>query len=96
MDKHVIKTKITPILANRDVVKAGLFGSYADGLAKSSSDVDLLVEFNCRKSLYDLVGLKLELEAVLKKPVDLLTYKSLSPLLKDTILKQQQVIYERL
>lgn len=95
MNIQSIKAKITPILENQDVVKAAVFGSYATEEAKQDSDVDLLVEFRTRKSLFDLVGLKLELEEVLKKKVDLLTYKSIHPLLKDIILNEQKVIYEK-
>lgn len=95
MNIQTIKTKITPILQDQGAVKAGIFGSYATGEAKKDSDVDLLVEFNNRKSLFDLVGVKFELEKVLKKKVDLLTYKSIHPLLKDIILNEQKVIYEK-
>lgn len=90
-----IKAKITPILESEDVVKAAIFGSHATGEAKEDSDLDLLVEFGGRKSLFDLVGLKLELEKALKKRVDLLTYRSIHPLLKDIILNEQKIIYEK-
>ena len=49
----------------------------------SESDIDLLVEFKGKKSLLDLAGLKLELEEKLKCYVDVLTYNSLHPLLKN-------------
>ena len=42
-------------------------------------DIDILVEFESRKSLLDLAGLKIELEEKLKRDVDVLTYKSLHP-----------------
>lgn len=95
MNIQTIKTKTTPILKNEGVVKAAVFGSHATGEAKQDSDVDLLVEFGSRKSLFDLVGLKLKLEEVLKKKVDLLTYRSINHLLRDIILNEQIVIYEK-
>lgn len=95
MNIQNIKAKIVPILENQGVTRAAVFGSHATGEAKRNSDVDLLVEFRTRKSLFDLVGLKLELEEVLKKKVDLLTYKSIHPLLKDVILNEQRIIYEK-
>ena len=95
MTLQSIKKRIVPVLESEGVVKAAVFGSHATGEARKHSDVDLLVEFGWRKSLFDLVGLKLELEEVLKKKVDLLTYKSIHPLLKDIILKEQKVIYEK-
>lgn len=90
-----INTKIIPVLKSQGVLKAALFGSHATGEAKSDSDVDLLVELADDKSLLDLVGLKLELEDVLRKKVDVLTYDAIHPLLKDIILGEQKVIYEK-
>ena len=72
--------------------RASLFGSVITGEATEDSDIDLLVEFEGRKSLLDLAGLKIELEEVLGKKVDVLTYKSLHPLLKEKILKEQEAI----
>jgi len=63
------------------VVRAGLFGSVVRGEAKMKSDIDILVEFEKGKSLLDLLGLKIELEEMLKGQVDVITYSSLHPLL---------------
>lgn len=95
MNIQTIRTKVTPVLENEGVTKAAVFGSHATGEARQNSDVDLLVEFGSRKSLFDLVGLKLELEKVLKKKVDLLTYRSIHHLLRNIILNEQIVIYEK-
>ena len=95
MNIQTIRVKATPVLENEGVIKAAVFGSHATGEAKQDSDVDLLVEFGSRKSLFDLVGLKLELEKVLKKKVYLLTYRSIHHLLRDIILNEQIVIYEK-
>lgn len=89
-----IGTKIIPTLKSQGVVKAAIFGSYARGDTQKSSDIDLLIEYGERKSLLDLVGLKLDLEDILGRKVDLLTYGCLHPLLKDIILKEQKIIYE--
>lgn len=90
-----ISTKIIPVLESEGVVKAAIFGSYATGEAKKKSDVDVLVRFAGRKSLLDLVRLQFVLEDKLGRKVDLLTYNSVHPLLKDIILKEQKVIYEK-
>jgi hypothetical protein len=84
-----ISSMIVPVLKRHSVCKAGLFGSYARGEQKKLSDVDILVSFRGRKSLLDLAGVELELEKVLQKRVDLLTYKSLNPLLKYNVLKEE-------
>ena len=90
-----ITKKIIPTLKSQGIVKAGIFGSYATGEAKENSDVDLLVELKDDKSLLDLVGLKLELEDVLGRKVDVLTYDAIYPPLRDIILNEQKLIYEK-
>ena len=87
-----IREKILNALKQNDVKRASLFGSVVRGELTDESDIDILVEFKGRKSLLDLVGLKLELEEMLKRKVDVLTYNSLHPLLKDRILREQEVI----
>jgi len=92
MELEEIKRKIIPLLRRFDVKKAAFFGSFVRGEEKEDSDIDLLVEFKGEKSLLDLVGLKIELEELLGRKVDVLTYGSLHPLLKDRILQEQKVI----
>lgn len=87
-----IKRKILPILRRYDVARAAIFGSLVRGENKERSDLDLLVEFEGEKSLLDLAGLKVELEELLKMKVDVLTYDSLHPLLKNRILSEQEAI----
>ena len=78
-----------PVLKNHDVVRAGLFGSTVRGEARKGSDIDILVEFRGTKSLLDLARLEIELERKLKRKVDVLTYNSVHPLLRETILKEE-------
>jgi len=92
MELEGLKNKIIPILERYEVKKAAVFGSFVRGDQKEDSDIDLLVEFKGEKSLLDLAGLKIELEDALHRKVDVLTYNSLHPLLKDRILKEQKVI----
>jgi predicted nucleotidyltransferase len=90
-----IAKKIYPILKRYQIIKASVFGSLARGQDSGNSDIDLLVEFTGNKSLMDLAGLKIDLEERLKKTVDVLTYKSLHPLLKYKILSEHKLIYEK-
>jgi len=92
MKLEEIKVKIIPVLRRYDVRKAAIFGSYVKGEEREDSDIDILVEFKGEKSLLDLAGLKIELEEILGRKVDVLTYNSLHPLLKDKILQEQKVI----
>jgi len=86
--------RVLDILHRNGVSRAALFGSFARNEVTDDSDFDLVVDFHGRKSLFDLVGLKQELENVLHRDVDLLTYDSLHPLLKNQILSEQVVLYE--
>lgn len=45
-------------------------------------------------TLLDMVGLKQSLENKTRRSVDVVTYKSLHPLLKKRILKEQVMLYE--
>jgi predicted nucleotidyltransferase len=87
-----IKKTLIEVLKKHGVKKAALFGSIVRGEATEESDIDLLIEFGGRKSLLDLAGLKLELQELLRRRIDVLTYKSLHPLLKERILGEQEVI----
>jgi len=84
-----LRQKLLPILQQHAVARAAVFGSVATGSATEASDLDLLVEFKGEKSLLDLVALKLDLEAEINRKVDVLTYRSLSPLIKEKVLKQE-------
>jgi len=86
------RSAIIEVLRRYGVKRASLFGSVVTGEDTEDSDIDLLVEFQGRKSLLDLAGLKIELEELLGKKVDVLTYKSLHPLLKEKILEEQEAI----
>ncbi|MFH1841046.1 MAG: nucleotidyltransferase family protein [Candidatus Shapirobacteria bacterium] len=90
-----ISSKVVPTLKRQGVTKAAIFGSVARGEAKKNSDVDMLIKFSGKKSLLDLVRLQYVLEDKLGKKVDLLTYDSIHPRLKDIILNEQQVIYDQ-
>jgi len=84
-----IRKHIRPILKSNGVVKAGIFGSYSRGDFKKNSDIDILVQLAKGKSLFDLVRLEKQLQKELGKKVDLITYNSLHPLLKERILKEE-------
>ena len=84
-----VTSKVLPVLKEAGVTKSSLFGSYVRGDYRTDSDVDILVELPKGNSLLDLVRLEKKLEKALGKKVDLLTYNSVHPLLKDHIKKDQ-------
>jgi predicted nucleotidyltransferase len=87
-----IKEKITPILQRYGIKKAAIFGSLAKGEAKTSSDVDILVEIKSDMSLLDFIGIKIELEEALKMKVDLVEYQTIKPFIREKILSEQVAI----
>ena len=50
-----------------------VFGSVARGENRESSDVDFLVEFDKGRTLFDLIGLRLDLRDLLGAEVDIVT-----------------------
>lgn len=71
------------------IKKAVLFGLYARGDNTQNSDVDILAELPDDATLFELGGLKINLEEPLKMNVVVLTYKSISPRIKDSIRSNQ-------
>ena len=92
MSVDEIKNKIMPILEKYGVKRASIFGSAVREEMKESSDIDILVEIDRDISLLDFVALKLELEEVLGKRVDLVEFDMIKPRLKGRILREQVVI----
>ncbi len=85
--------KITPVLRQHGVLKAGLFGSATSNQMQPSSDVDILVELDKKTGLFDFISIKLDLETVLNRSVDLVEYKAIKPRIRNVILQQEIPIY---
>lgn len=87
-----VKDKIIKILKEHNITKASIYGSYARGEANENSDIDIVVELN-RRSLFELVGLKQDIEDATGLKVDITTYHGLdkSPRegIKDKIKKDE-------
>jgi len=64
-----------------------VFGSVARGEARPDSYVDLLVRFPSDRSIFDLVGLWLDLTDLLGREVDLSTDESLKDYVRPQALK---------
>lgn len=89
------KQNIVPILQRYHIPKAAFFGSLVSGrFDEKRSDIDILILPPEDMSLLDFSGLHLDLEDVLKKKVDLVSYNGISRYMKDNILKGQMVFYE--
>lgn len=65
-----------------------VFGSVARKEADEQSDLDLLVDMEAGRSLFDLGGLLTELEELLSCPVDVVTEKGLRDRIRDRVLRE--------
>jgi uncharacterized protein len=87
-----LSEQVVPTLRRHGVVRASVFGSTARGKARADSDLDLLVEFEQGRTLFDLVDLKDELRNMLGRDADIVTYGSLHPLLRERVLHDEVTI----
>lgn len=70
------------------VKRIALFGSYSRDDQRDSSDIDLLVEFDEKAMTFDnYMDLKVNLEDLFQKPVDLVILDDIKPALKPSILR---------
>ena len=87
---------IKAYFGTRPVLKAYLFGSYVHGQADNESDIDILVDLDYSERIgLQFVQMKLDLEKLLNKKVDLVSSAGLSKYIKPLIDKEKQVIYAR-
>jgi len=85
-----MKKRIVPVLKKNNVVRAGIFGSYARGEQKKNSDIDILVKIDDKDfSLLDLIALEMRLKKILGLNVDLVEYEALHHLLKKRVLNEE-------
>ncbi len=89
-----INNIIVSYLKKYDPVQIAVFGSYARNEDNPNSDIDILVSFSKRVSLFDLGGMKYDLSELLNRPVDLVTKNGLSEKLRPYISKDLKIIYQ--
>jgi predicted nucleotidyltransferase len=73
MNQSEIKKIILSHLKDYNILKVGIFGSFARGDNKKGSDLDILVEFKESPSLLTLIKLENDLSEILGIKVDLVT-----------------------
>lgn len=79
----------------KPIKKAYLFGSYSRNENTENSDIDILVELDKNVGLFQFANIQLELEKLLKKPIDLVSVNGLSPHIGKYINNDKVLIYER-
>lgn len=80
--QNIIKTvtqRVKPTLV-------GVFGSYARGEENEKSDLDILIDFDIKVDLLELIGMEQELSEFLGIKVDLVTLRSVNASLKPYII----------
>jgi uncharacterized protein len=65
-----------------------VFGSVARGEADAESDIDLLVDMEPGRTLFDLGGLLMDLQDLLGRDVDVVTEKSLNERIRECVLRE--------
>jgi Predicted nucleotidyltransferases len=90
-----IRKIAVPIAQKYGVKKLALFGSYARGEQKNTSDIDFLVEKGEIKGFFRLAGFQRELEENFSVSVDVLTTGALSDEFLNRIKNEVVTIYER-
>ncbi|MEA3358655.1 MAG: nucleotidyltransferase domain-containing protein [Thermodesulfobacteriota bacterium] len=71
-----------------NIIRIGLFGSAARDNMREQSDIDVVVELETQ-DLFDLIGIKLDLEEQLSQKVDIVSYRNtMNRFLKSRIEKE--------
>jgi uncharacterized protein len=89
---HELKDEIEALARKHGAVRIRLFGSVARGEERPDSDVDFLVILEEGRSLLDFVELKLDLEDLFDRKVDLVSERAVSPWLEKRIFREAQPI----
>jgi len=64
-----------------------VFGSQARGDADTRSDIDLLVDMEPGRSIFDLGGLLMDLQALLGRRVDVVAERALRPRIREQVMR---------
>lgn len=86
--KNILVKNQLDLRQKYSVKTLGIFGSTALGQNKSSSDIDILVEFSKPIGMFAFLELEEYLSQILSKKVDLVSKKALKLAIKDEVLEQ--------
>ena len=88
LDLSASRDEILSIAALHGGHDLRVFGSRVRGTAGISSDLDLLLRLEPRRTLLDLIAIKQDLEDFLDIDVDVVTEASVSPYLREQVLAE--------
>ena len=87
-----LRTEIYRIAKKHNAEKVYVFGSCARKEETPESDIDFLADFNGDASLFDQIGMQLDLADVLKRKVDVIPLSSLSDPVFGPMVKRDMVL----
>jgi predicted nucleotidyltransferase len=82
------KKNILAIARQHGIVRLRLFGSVVRGEETPQSDIDLLVDLEPGRSMFDLGGALIQLQELLRRKVDIVTEGGLHWYLKEKIMQE--------
>jgi predicted nucleotidyltransferase len=86
LEEH--REEILRLAAQHGAYNVRVFGSVARGEARSDSDVDFLVDMEKGRSLFDMGGLLMDLQALLNRPVDVVTERGLRKRIREQVVRE--------
>lgn len=95
MNTQELAKTIADYFATQPVERAWLFGSYARGEEREDSDIDILVELDYSRPVgLEFIQMQLDLQALLNKPVDLVSDRGLSKYIRPYVETDRVLLYE--
>ncbi len=82
------REEILKLAAQPGAYNVRVFGSVVRGEAGPQSDVDFLVDLEPDRSLFDVGGLLMDLQALLGREVDIVTEKALHWYIRDRVMAE--------
>lgn len=82
------RDEILRIARSHGATRVRVFGSLARGTAHQSSDIDFLIDLEPSRDLFDLASIKVELEDLLGREVDVLTEAGVSRYIRKKVVRE--------
>jgi len=82
------RDEILRIAARHGARNVRVFGSVARGVADEDSDIDLLVDMEAGRSLFDMGGLLVDLQDLLGRRVDVVTERGLKQRIRQRVIEE--------
>lgn len=89
-------TELCRFCRENGIKSLSVFGSAVRGDFSRDSDIDLLIEFNKAPDFFEFASIEDKLRKIFKtnRNLDVVTIKSVSPILAREIIKECEVLYE--